>query len=201
MFISLSSKYSGYACGIAHAIKGMNAVQDKRTLFFDWVLCTMESITQIVIDDTEIEFDYEMNLGPAHFVPFRNTNLIVSAHDFTSESKSDPATRQRVKETYVRRKERFLDRVQETPSDLYFFRFVQKKEELELEHLLRFHAFITSLRKDRRFTIVIITIDATLSGSSFPSNIVVEHCTPPIPYYDYDVIREWYGTILQKFIT
>jgi hypothetical protein len=199
MLISLSSRYGGFACCLASAIHDV-AGRQGGTQFFDWVTCSIKSINEVLIENKSIDFRHDhLHLETACVVPFLDFEWLHSVHDFSFDNFLDSETRRTVTEKYHRRKERFLQTVAQENNDiLLFFRYVKSENDLELNDLLRFEAFIKNVRNGRPFQIILVTHDSKVRVHP-PNdvNIVIEYCQSPSPEFsEYDKIRGMYKTII-----
>ena len=118
-YISLSASCLNYACGIAQSIN--NNIGKRETNFFDWCLCSMKSINE-VLSKKEIMFEdnyEEDNDGIFCPVRFKNFDNLVSLHDFTFFDYNDDNKIANVISKYERRRDRFIEKIKES-KNIYF---------------------------------------------------------------------------------
>jgi hypothetical protein len=157
-YISLSASHINYACGIAQSIN--NNIGKKETNFFDWCLCSMKSINE-VLAKKEILFEdnyEEENDGIFCPVRFKNFDNLVSFHDFTFFDYNDDNKIANVISKYERRRDRFIDKIKESKK-IYFLRYCVSQEDLESDEILHFMNNVKRINSSLIFYIVIITND------------------------------------------
>ncbi len=110
MYISLSSSYTGNACAIADSIKKYTT-QNCETNFFDWLVCSMKSVNEI-LEKKPILFEenyiYPNPLNTTS-INFKNFNRLISHHDINI---FDSNSIHEITEKYNRRFERLINTIQ-----------------------------------------------------------------------------------------
>jgi hypothetical protein len=166
MLISLSSSRPGFACGIRQSIDTYN--EKKATNFFDWLVCSMKSVNEI-LEGTPIEFEdtyvYPNPLNNTS-INLKNFDLLISHHDiheFDENSKSI------VTEKYVRRYNRMLE-IFKTENDIYFVRYCHDESNLEEEEIHKFYENINKINKDLNFSFILMGGDDKIKISEELTN-------------------------------
>jgi hypothetical protein len=199
MLVSLASHRGGFACGIASAIERI-ASRERATLFFDWVACSIKSINEVLIENKALVFedDRRRSTNTHCILYFKGFHKLCTVHDFTFDNFSDPATRHGVVEKYTRRKERFLQTLQ-NENQILFFRYVDNDNDLQSDELLRFDDFINNLRHGRLYKIIIITNDPGVKLPPRPE-FVLKYCNHHFEPIQYDLITDMYENIMKEVI-
>jgi flavodoxin len=152
MLFSLSSSYAGFACGIRQSIDTYN--EKKATNFFDWLVCSMKSVNEI-LEGRSIEFEdtyiYPNPLNKTT-INFKNFNLLISHHDidiFNNDNKHE------ITETYNRRYVRLLETLK-TENNIYFIRYCHDESNLEEEEIHKFYENINKINEDLKFSFILM---------------------------------------------
>lgn len=88
MYISLSSSETGYACAISQSI--INNVGKKETYFFDWLVCSLKSVNEI-LEGKKIIFEKKYiypNISKTTTIKFENFDKLISHHDIKIPNKN-----------------------------------------------------------------------------------------------------------------
>lgn len=106
MFISLSASYAGNACAVRQSIDNYNLLKSE-THFFDWLVCSMKSINEI-LEGYPILFEdnyiYPNSLNTIS-INFLNFDKLISHHDFHEYNNTNIIE---ITEKYNRRYERLI---------------------------------------------------------------------------------------------
>jgi hypothetical protein len=110
-YISLSSSIGGFACAVSESI--INNIGKKETHFFDWTICSIKSINEIIMGKNILfEKSYDSTNNDFCVVKFKNFNKLISVHDFRfSDFENQTKINNKITEIikkYKRRRERFL---------------------------------------------------------------------------------------------
>ena len=133
MFVSLSASFASHACAVRQSIDNYYKQQTK-TNFFDWLVCSMKSINDI-IEGKPILFDEENYTYPNSLntvsIDFKNFDLLISHHDineFNDNSINE------ITEKYTRRYKRLINTIKEQKK-INFIRYCKNQENIEEEEI------------------------------------------------------------------
>jgi hypothetical protein len=195
MYLSLSSSYTSYACGIADSIK----LYDKQneTQFFDYLVCSMKSINEI-LEGKKILFNtknHHNNILGKISIPFLNFDHLYSHHDIHDIS-IDSLTK--LTEQYTRRYNRLINTLK-TNETIYFIRFCSR--DVEEEQIHTFYKHINNINCNLLFKFILasnvndLVIPSTLLNK--PNFIYVNLNN----YIDDDILNEKdeYLKIIKKY--
>lgn len=162
MFVSLSASFASHACAVRQSIDNYYK-QQTNTNFFDWLVCSMKSINDI-IEGKPILFDEENYTYPNTLntvsIDFKNFDLLISHHDiheFNETSISD------ITGKYTRRRERFLNMIKTDNQEIvHFVRYCKYQDNLEEEEINKFFELLKNLNSNFTFKFVLISDDNTL---------------------------------------
>ena len=153
MFISLSSRDVGYACGIAQS--KINYLGKGETHFFDWLVCSLKSVNE-VIEGKPIQFEdkyiYPNNLNTVS-INFKNFDLLTSHHDipvFNKNSISD------ITQKYNRRYLRLLEIIKNNKS-IKFIRYCKETKDIEELQIDKFYKNISNINPTLEFYFLLVS--------------------------------------------
>ena len=165
IFISLSSSYAGNACAIKQSID--NYHNKSETQFFDWLVCSMKSINEI-LNEKPILFNEksihvnDLNTTSIHFLNF---DLLISHHDiheFNFNSINE------ITEKYKRRYDRFINTLK-NKNKIYFIRYCKDQNNIEEDQIHYFYKNIKNINKNLLFKFILISNDDNLQ---LPINLI-----------------------------
>ena len=167
MFISLSASYVSYACAVKQSID--NYYKKNETQFFDWLVCSMESVNDILEGKPILFEEKSVNeyLPNNRSINFKNFNLLVSYHDineFTDNSVNE------LTEKYNRRYERFIDTIKKE-STIYFIRYCNNQNNIDEYQIYRFYENIIKINKNLIFKFILVSDDDKLEISNNLKNL------------------------------
>lgn len=151
MYVSLSSAYSGNACAIKQSID--KYVGNKKTQFFDWLVCSMKSINEVLVGNPllfEKTFIYPNALGTTS-INFQDFHLCVSHHDITIINNNSIAE---LTEKYTRRYERFINLIK-SETNISFIRYIN--DDIEEDQINIFIENIVQLNPTLKFKIILVS--------------------------------------------
>jgi hypothetical protein len=153
MFISLSSSYVSYACGIKQSI--INYVENTETNFFDWLCCSMKSINEI-LEKKEILFEenyiYPNPLNTVS-IKFKNFDLLLSHHDITI---FDENSINNITIKYNKRYERLINIIK-TQNKIFFIRHCLDNNNIEELEIYKFYENIININKYLDFYFILVS--------------------------------------------
>jgi len=167
MFISLSASYVSYACAVKQSIDNYYKKNEKQ--FFDWLVCSMESINDILEGKSILFEEKSLNeyLPNNRSINFKNFNLLVSYHDineFTDNSINE------LTEKYNRRYARFIDTIKKE-STIYFIKYCNKQNNINEYQIYRFYENIIKINKNLIFKFILVSDDDKLEISNNLKNL------------------------------
>lgn len=152
MYISLSSSHAGNACAIKQSIT--NYYKPEETQIFDWLVCSMKSVNQLLEGMPILVGDYVYpNAAGTTTVNFLNYHLLVSHHDmyiYNEDSKN------KLIEKYERRYKRFINTLKEQ-KEIFFIRYSKNSNDIETEEITKFCKYITNINNILRFKFILIS--------------------------------------------
>lgn len=155
MYVSLSSSTGGNACAVANAIQKFGPKREQ-SQFFDWVICSLRSINEVLFQEIPIEFDIcsRKESNQYAMVSFLHYDLLTSVHDFHLDNCLDPIIHQKNIEKYNRRKKRLLDLIRNEQS-ITFIRAEKSISTLDVSEILIFINEIKKINPELNFNYVI----------------------------------------------
>jgi hypothetical protein len=159
MYISLSASYAGYACGIKQSIDNYDT--QRETQFFDWLVCSMKSINEI-IEGKPILFEenytyYESKNSTT--INFKDFDLLTSNHDI---DKFNENSIKEITEKYKRRYKKFIKTLQ-NEKEIFFIRYCKNQDNIEEEQINRFYKNIRMINKGLSFAFILVSDDNNLT--------------------------------------
>jgi hypothetical protein len=197
MYLSLSSSYVGYACGIKQSIINYTNYTGP-THFFDWLVVSMKSINQI-LENTPIEFENEViypNDLNTTTIKFKNFHLLISHHDiheFNDNSINE------LTEKYIRRYERLIDTIKKQQY-ICFIRYCKNSNDIESDEIIAFYKNIGALNPSLVFKIILISDCENLTIPSYLFNYNLDYINLN-NYIDDEILNETneYHQIIKKY--
>jgi len=186
MFISLSSSYSGNACAVRQSIT--NYSTSGETQFFDWLVCSMKSINEL-LEGKPILFEetYEyLNTLDTTAIKFLDFNYLISYHDIT---KFTDNSRNEITEKYTRRYKRLINTIK-SEKEIYFIRYCKDSNNIDEEEIIKFYENIKNINCDLLFKFILMSDCENLI---IPDNLINNENFIYInlnSYIDDDVINE-----------
>lgn len=186
MFISLSSSCAGNACAVKQSI--INYDVNEITQFFDWLVCSIKSINEI-LEKTPILFEensMHLNLLNSMSINFKNFDLLISHHDIHEFNIN---TINEITEKYERRLERFFLTIQ-NQKEIFFIRYCKNQNDIEETQIHKFCENIKNINPILNFKFILISNDNTLQLSN---NLINNANVMYINLYNYiddDIINE-----------
>ena len=153
MFISLSSSRAGNACAIRQSID--NYYKKNETQFFDWLVCSMKSINEI-LEGKQILFEDKYiypNVANTVSIKFKNFNLLVSHHDIKEYNKN---TIIEITEKYNRRYERLINTIK-NEKQIYFIRYCDNSNDIDETQIIKFYENIIKINNNLLFKFILIS--------------------------------------------
>lgn len=154
MFISLSSRDVGYACGIAQS--KINYLGKGETHFFDWLVCSLKSVNEVIEGKTiqfEDKYIYPNNLNTVS-INFKNFDLLTSHHDIQVFNKKDSLSD--ITQKYNRRHSRLLEIIKNNKL-IKFIRYCKKTEDIEELQIHKFYKNIENVNPTLEFYFLLIS--------------------------------------------
>ena len=197
MFISLSSASVSYACAIKQSINNYHKADE--TNFFDWLICSMKSINE-VLDNKPILFDenYEYpNPLNTVSIKFKNFDNLISHHDIV---KFNNNSIKEITEKYKRRFDRLITTIQ-NEKNIFFIRFVKENSFLEEDEIIKFIDKIKIMNNNLNFLFILVTDNDQLKISNNLNSNINFSFLDLTKYYDDAVINETnpYFKIIKKY--
>jgi flavodoxin len=199
MYISLSSSYAGNACAINDSIKKYVCRQE--TQFFDWLVCSMKSINEI-LEGKQILFDEsciitKKNVNGNTTIKFKYLDLLISYHDITDYNSNSLIE---ITEKYQRRYERLLYTIQ-NEKEIVFIRYIKNNNDLDEEQIHNFYNNITKINSGLLFKFILISDCDELQFLDNLINKINFHYINLNNYIDDDVLNEdnLYFKIIKKY--
>jgi hypothetical protein len=153
MYISLSSKYAGNACAIAQSI--INYVGKNKTQFFDWLVCSLKSINE-VLEGKEILFEenyiYPNPLNTTS-INFKNFHLLTSHHDINVVEENSI---KEITEKYKRRYNRLIENIN-NETNIFFIRYCKDNNDIEENEINNFYENIIRINNNLNFHFILVS--------------------------------------------
>jgi hypothetical protein len=148
MFLSLSSSYSGNACAVRQSIE--NYYENNETQFFDWLVCSMKSVNEIlegkpILFEDKYEYPNPLNTTSINFLNF---DKLISHHDINEFNENSI---NEITEKYTRRYERLISTIQ-NKEQIFFIRYCKNLDDIEEEEIIKFYKNIIRINRNLSFT-------------------------------------------------
>lgn len=173
-YISLSASIGGFACAVADSI--INNIGKKETHFFDWTICSIKSINEVIMEE---EILFEESYDPTHsfcVVNFKKFDKLISVHDFHfSDFDNTEKINNKIIEItnkYNRRRERFFKTIREQ-TNIFFLRYCYSNEDFDSEQIYLFIQNILNINNNLEFYLVIITTINDLNIPQYISEYII----------------------------
>jgi len=154
MFISLSSSYPGNACAIRQSIDNYNLVKGE-TQFFDWLVCSMKSINE-VLEGKPILFEDNYifpNIANTISINFLNFDKLISHHDIHEYNNNNIVE---ITEKYKRRYERLINTIK-NKKNIFFIRYCKDSNDIEEDQISNFYKNINNINSELNFKLIFIS--------------------------------------------
>jgi hypothetical protein len=158
MFVSLSSSHAGNACAIKQSI--INYREKGETQFFDWLVCSIKSINEI-LNRKEIIFDTNYiypNSSNTTTICFKYFDLLISHHDIHEPNENSIND---ITNKYKRRFSRFIATIK-NEKQIFFIRYCRDQVDLEEKEIHNFYENIKNINKDLVFVFILISDNNSL---------------------------------------
>ena len=155
MFISLSSSYAGNACAIRQSIDNYSLLKQNETQFFDWLVCSMKSINEVLQGKPilfEDKYIYQNDLNTTS-INFLNFDILISHHDIHEFDKNSIFE---ITEKYNRRYERLINTLK-TTKNINFIRYCKDSNNIEEEEIITFYKNINNINCELIFKFILIS--------------------------------------------
>jgi hypothetical protein len=153
MFLSLSSSYSGNACAVRQSIE--NYYENNETQFFDWLVCSMKSVNEIlegkpILFEDKYEYPNPLNTTSINFLNF---DKLISHHDINEFNENSI---NEITEKYTRRYERLISTIQ-NKEQVFFIRYCKNLDDIEEEEIIKFYKNIIRINSNLSFKFILIS--------------------------------------------
>jgi hypothetical protein len=154
MYISLSSSHAGNACAIKQSIDNYTLSKNE-THFFDWLVCSMKSINEI-LEGKPILFEDNYiypNVSNTVSINFKNFDLLTAHHDihiFNDNSINE------ITEKYTRRYKRLINTIKDM-KQIFFIRYCKNQNDIEAKEIDRFYENINNINNLLSFKFILVS--------------------------------------------
>ena len=155
MYFSLSSSYPGKACAIKKSIEKYSTNVCHKTQFFDWLVCSMKSINEIlqgkpILFEENYIYPNSLNVTSINFLNF---HLLTSHHDIHEFNENSINY---ITDKYNRRYQRLINNIK-CETKINFIRYCKNNEDLEHEEINKFFELINSFNNQLQFKFILIS--------------------------------------------
>jgi hypothetical protein len=160
--ISLSCIEAGYACGTSSFINNHYYKNKKQRDFFDLITCSMKSVNQVLLNQTEYYFkeinkiNIPNNTENRH-MKFQFFDDMISYHDFNDEKEE---SYKKFQNLYKQLANQLIEDIK-TQDKIYFFRYVRNDNDLCVNEIINFYNIVKNISNSKNnkleFYFVILT--------------------------------------------
>lgn len=194
MFISLSASYAGNACAVRQSINKYNLSKGE-TQFFDWLVCSMKSINEILEGKPILFEDNYQNNATTITIKFLNFDKLISHHDLQEYNTANIIE---ITKKYNRRYERLINIIK-NKKNIFFIRYCKNTNDIEEEEILNFYKNINNINNELKFKFILISdCDNLIISDSLKKKIIYINLNN---YIDEDILNETneYYKIIKKY--